>query len=107
MRLGRSFYVGLPPRAMVAVRWPICYPLVMGTRQKYPVTFVCEWCGKEVTEAHGPGQRPRYCRTGDDPCYPKAQRALNRKRVFAHRERQWLADPFTHPPPGRREPRKG
>lgn len=56
----------------------------MGTREKKPVSFRCEYCSEDVTEEHGPGQLPRYCAK----CYPEAQRSLNRQRVKAHRERK-------------------
>ena len=51
----------------------------MGARQKTPITFWCEYGSHEGTEEHGPGQTPRYS--------AEAQRALNRLRVRAHRER--------------------
>jgi hypothetical protein len=74
----------------LARRPEIEYPGVMGTREKHPITFTCEYCGQTVTEPHGPGQLPHYCAA----CYVAAQRSLNRQRVQAHRRRQAEADPY-------------
>ncbi len=73
----------------------------MGIRQTKPITFWCEYGSHEVTEEHGPGQAPRYC----EEHHAEAQRALNRLRVRAHREK--VRGPRTgwERPPGR--PRKG
>jgi hypothetical protein len=74
-----------------------CHNSVMGTRQPRPVTFWCEHGSHEVTEERMPGPTPRYCRA----CVEDAQKALNRLRVKAHRER--TAGPRTgwERPPGR------
>ncbi len=72
----------------------------MGTREKKPVTFRCEFCSLEVTEAHAPGPMPRYCAA----CYVEAQRSLNRQRVCRHREAHDTREWFEKRPPGR--PRK-
>ncbi len=73
----------------------------MGTGPKKPITFWCEHGSHEVTEEHGPGQTPRYCRA----CHEEAQRALNALRVKAHRKRQKGPRTGFERPPGR--PRKG
>ncbi len=54
---------------------------VMPTREKHPVTFLCEWCSNYATELHGPGPAPRYCAG----CKVEAQRELNRKAARAYR----------------------
>ncbi len=72
----------------------------MGTRQKKPLTFTCDYCNQQVTEVRARGRVPRYCL----PCYPKAQHALNHLKVKPYQEPQ--AEPRTgfERPPGR--PRK-
>ncbi len=78
------FFTGTPGRLGCAEWGDPWYLDVMGTREKKPVTFRCEYCSQIVTEPHGPGQLPRYCAE----CYKAAQRSLNRQRVRAHRRRK-------------------
>jgi hypothetical protein len=54
------------------------------TREKKPITFVCEFCGNEVTELAGPGQTPHYCAAHK----AQAKTHMNKIRMRAMRERQ-------------------
>ena len=56
----------------------------MPTRKLRPVTFICEWGSREVTEERAPGPVPRYCAEHK----AEAQRALNAGRVRRHRAGQ-------------------
>ncbi len=73
----------------------------MPTRQPRPVTFVCTWCEREVTEERMPGPVPRYCRA----CHDEARRASNAARVRKHRDEHPDTTPwYKRKPRGR--PRK-
>jgi hypothetical protein len=62
----------------------------MPTREKHPITFLCEWCSDYATEMHGPGPAPRYCAG----CKADAQRSLNMQAARAYRQRKAAsADP--------------
>ncbi len=71
-------------------------------RPTRPVTYRCEWCGQERTEARAPGPPPRYC----PECKHEAQNALaagrmRRRRVrLAGRDSEGPRMPRGRPPKG-------
>ena len=57
---------------------PYTQPVYRRTIQTRPVTFICHYCERTVTQQRFPGPTPRYC---GDWCRYQAQRAGTRARV--------------------------
>lgn len=53
-------------------------------RSTRPITFVCQWCGQEVTEQRYPSHLPQYCSNSE--CKREANKVKTRVRVALHRK---------------------